>query len=142
MRAGFVFTCSIHLTRLCHLSAKRVVCRLFASLAEQGYSYLSTLHGAAPTPTPSHPSHLIFTSAQPDSDPSFFAMSFSHSHKHITLVDAPKDVVAAVVNGIKNHVQGSTEGCWYTEGAYKLDLPGPSRSCKFRRLSFSFDSTD
>jgi hypothetical protein len=121
------FICGV-LMRLCHPSAKRIICRLFTSLAEQGFSYLSTLHGASPTPTPSHPSHLIFTSAQPDPEPSFFAMSFSHSHKHLTLVDAPKDVVGAVVNGIRNHVKGSAEGCWYTEGAYKLELPGAVRS--------------
>ncbi|KAI0961595.1 hypothetical protein AcW1_000640 [Taiwanofungus camphoratus] len=78
--------------------AQRLICRLFLVLANQGYSYRTTVN----TANSGRPPQLVFVESDPDQEAQIFLTSFSRSVNRLSLLDAPPDVAQQLAAGLRS----------------------------------------
>ncbi|CAL1695752.1 unnamed protein product [Somion occarium] len=79
--------------------ARRLICRLFAVLAHNGYNYLSTVN------TSGTPCRLLFHMVErspSEANPYFFSTCFSKSGDKISIVDAPPALVQQLGRNLRS----------------------------------------
>ncbi|THH01797.1 hypothetical protein EW026_g965 [Hermanssonia centrifuga] len=77
-------------------SARHMICTTWAILADQGYSYLTTLNTANP------PARLVFVNSPPDPSAIFFSVAISQSGDKFSLLDAPMEIAQTLGNNLRS----------------------------------------
>ncbi|OBZ79188.1 hypothetical protein A0H81_01099 [Grifola frondosa] len=79
------------------LLAGRMICSIFAVLARQGYTYLTTIN----TGHTMRPPQLIFAASPPDYEAQIFLVTFSHSGGKLSILDAPAELTQELGIGLR-----------------------------------------
>ncbi|KZT02688.1 uncharacterized protein LAESUDRAFT_729931 [Laetiporus sulphureus 93-53] len=76
--------------------AQRIICSMYAVLARQGYSYLTTVRTNSRKPP-----RLLFVESSTDYDVRIFSTMFNASQMRLSLLDAPTDVASQLAQSLR-----------------------------------------
>ncbi|KAI0936385.1 hypothetical protein AcV5_004538 [Taiwanofungus camphoratus] len=109
--------------------AQRLICRLFLVLANQGYSYRTTVN----TANSGRPPQLVFVESDPDQEAQIFLTSFSRSVNRLSLLDAPPDVAQQLAAGLRSVFPRKISSFGANEdGVHVIEMKREGLRCKSR----------
>ncbi|KAF9513767.1 hypothetical protein BS47DRAFT_1317208 [Hydnum rufescens UP504] len=97
---------------------RRLVCRLFEILGNNGCSYVSAVASTSMNHSPT----LIFARTPAYFASDFFCLSFSRSRQDLYIIDAPSHLVGIITAATRASFPTSTEGTKLSEGVYGMRL--------------------